>query len=272
MRYKEFLRYDMHVHSSLCGGKDTHEQFVRAAIDRGMRTIGFSEHSRVSALGLGMTEDDERYYREEIDRLREKYGNQIRILRGIEQDFYSDLPPLGYDYVIGSVHFLRVNGEYCRVDGSEEEMQEVIRQYFRGDVFAFLRLYFQTVSELPRKTACDVIGHFDLIANTCKNFFDTSDHFYLGYAIKAIQRLVDENVIFEVNTKAFFDSEYRMFHPSTVLLNYILGCGGRILFSSDSISNGELTRGFFGAATVCRSMGVGSFEILTEKGWEKSFI
>ena len=95
MRNEGFLKYDLHTHTSLCGGRDTHEQMVRTAIDRGIHSIGFSEHSRISVLpNRGMRQEDECFYRKEIERLRSIYGDQIHIFCGIEQDYYSDLPPL----------------------------------------------------------------------------------------------------------------------------------------------------------------------------------
>ena len=270
MRNEGFLKYDLHTHTSLCGGRDTHEQMVREAIKRGMHSIGFSEHSRISVLpNRGMRQEDEDFYRKEIERLRIVYGDQIRIFRGIEQDYYSDLPPLGYDYVIGSVHYLRVDGILCPVTGTAEEIRAIVKKHFGGDVFAFLRLYYQTVADLPRKTACDVIGHFDLIANinAQEPFFRESDRFYLGYVFKALDALIEQDVIFEVNTKALVDPCRRMPNPSLSVLQYLSAASAKIMLSSDAASSDELMRGFIQAAHLCKTLGFGSAAIYTENGW-----
>ena len=36
---------DLHIHTTFCDGKNSAEEMVLAAIDRGLKTIGFSSHS-----------------------------------------------------------------------------------------------------------------------------------------------------------------------------------------------------------------------------------
>ena len=108
---------DYHIHTTYSDGKNTPEETVKAAIEKGMTEIGFSDHS--------YTFFDESYclkrdkiaeYKSEIARLKEKYKSQIKILCGIEQDAFAECPAIGYDYSIGSAHYVRLGDEYVPVD------------------------------------------------------------------------------------------------------------------------------------------------------------
>ena len=81
---------DYHTHTTYSDGKDTPEEMVLSAIEKGLNEMGFSDHS--------YTFFDESYcikkdriaeYKSEIARLKAKYSDKIKILCGIEQDFYS---------------------------------------------------------------------------------------------------------------------------------------------------------------------------------------
>ncbi len=102
------IRTDLHIHTTYGDGRNTPEEMVLSAITMGMERIGFSEHSSVPFDPLeGMTGDNVRKYIDEISGLKEKYRGRIEILCGIEQDFYSEQDVSAFDYVIGSVHYLK---------------------------------------------------------------------------------------------------------------------------------------------------------------------
>ncbi len=112
---------DFHVHTTFCDGKDTPEDIVIEAISRGMKKIGFSGHSYTSFDEEPcMSVEGTQRYRDEIHRLKEKYHSQIEILCGIEQDYYADIQAEGYDYVIGSVHYVLIDGRYYTFEHNHE--------------------------------------------------------------------------------------------------------------------------------------------------------
>ena len=99
---------DLHVHTTYCDGKNTPEDLVLAALNRGMKCIGFSGHSYTFFdESYCMSKQNTARYRAEIAALKEKYKGKIKILCGVEQDYYSEEPTVGYDYVIGSVHYIK---------------------------------------------------------------------------------------------------------------------------------------------------------------------
>lgn len=50
-----------------------------------------------------MSSDGTKQYKNEINRLKEKYKNKIEILLGVEQEYFSKEPTDDYKYVIGAV-------------------------------------------------------------------------------------------------------------------------------------------------------------------------
>lgn len=99
-----------HVHSTWSDGRNSLEEMIRAALDRGYRYVGISEHSQIAAYAHGLDTARLQEQSAEIDRLQKKYET-IRILKGIEVDILSDgnldlddasLSRL--DFVIASVH------------------------------------------------------------------------------------------------------------------------------------------------------------------------
>ena len=94
---------DFHMHTTFCDGKNTAEEMVQRGIEIGLSVMGFSVHSPLTReCTWAIRPDKTAEYRAEINRLREKYADQIRIYCGIEQDCYTNIPPSGYDYIINS--------------------------------------------------------------------------------------------------------------------------------------------------------------------------
>ena len=168
---------DFHVHTRYCDGKNFPEEIIIEAISRGMKKLGFSGHSHTAfdeepCMSL---ESAERY-KQEINALKEKYKSQIKIFCGTEEDYYSDMSTQGFDYVIGSVHYVLINGEYISVEHTDEIFQRLIHAC-NDDPYEAAEKYFSLVSDVVRKTHADVIGHFDVLTKLNRNnkFFDESN-------------------------------------------------------------------------------------------------
>ena len=122
-----------HTHTTFCDGRDTPEQLVQESIRLGCPALGFSGHSYAFYDAACMPKENIRPYQAEIRRLQSTYSGQIRILLGIEQEYYSDEPTDAYDYVIGAVHNLRHGSEYRSVDHTRERLIAIVDDWFGGD-------------------------------------------------------------------------------------------------------------------------------------------
>ena len=230
---------DYHVHTNLSDGNNSLEEMVRAAIDLGLRKIGFSDHIYTSFdLSYCLTKEKTREYIETLKVLKDKYKEKITIYTGIECDYYSDYPLDEFDYVIGSVHYVNKDGKYYSVDSKEEGFLKTVKEIYNGNYYEIAKDYYNNVADVLNKTNADIIGHFDLITKyneDCK-LFDMRNEEYLSYAKKAIDKLIPYNKPFEVNTGAISRGYRTTPYPDLPLLKYIKEKGGRVILTSDSHS------------------------------------
>ncbi len=228
---------DLHVHTNYCDGKDKPEDIVLAAIDMGMKTLGFSGH--------GYTYFDESYcmskegteeYKKEIASLKEKYSDQIEILCGVERDMYTTEDTSSFDYVIGSLHYILVDGEYIPVDWKYEIIKDAADKYFGGDMTALAVYYLDAVSEVAERTKCTIVGHFDLITkfNENEQTIDVTNPRYISAYKKAIDRIMESCKLFEINTGAISRGYRSSPYPSPEIIEYIKNKGGEFILSSDA--------------------------------------
>ena len=87
----ESLRKDLHVHTAYCDGCGTPDEIVQAAIAKGLDVIGFSGHGHMPFdEEMCMSLDATDAYEKEVRAAAEKYADQITVLCGVEQDYFSD--------------------------------------------------------------------------------------------------------------------------------------------------------------------------------------
>ena len=230
-------RADFHVHTTFCDGTESPAAMVRAAIDRGLEAVGFAGHSHTPFdESWCMSPVGTETYRGEVEHLKAMYGAKIRIFCGVEQDFFSDLPPEGWDYVIGSVHYLRRGDDYLPLDESPELLRRAAAQYFGGDLLSLAEAYYETVAGVVERTGCSLIGHFDLIAkfNEGGALFDENDPRYVAAWQGAADALLRTGVPFEVNTGAIARGFRSVPYPSPAIHGYLAARGARFLLSGDA--------------------------------------
>lgn len=229
--------FDLHVHSVFSDGRDTPRDIVISAIEKGVKTLGFSDHS--------YTEFDERYciqrdkqaeYIRTINELKNEFSDKIKILCATEQDFYSTAPTSGYDYVIGSVHYVLIDGKYIPVDETADILKQAADKYFSGDILSLCEAYFENVGKVYEKTKCDIVGHFDLITkfNEQEQLFDENDPRYISAYRKAVDKIITDCKVFEINTGAISRGYRTTPYPSENIRSYIRQKGGKFILSSDS--------------------------------------
>ena len=249
----------LHNHTTFCDGDDSMEDFVRYVIADGGSAIGFSGHSHQSyEQDYTMTKESEKEYCAEIDRLREKFGDRIRIYKGIELEYFCDSDITPYEYIIGSVHLVKKDGIYIGVDSAKEEVCQSVREIYGGNWMAYVRDYYETVIRSASRPCVDIVGHFDLVTkfNEGQNLFSEESPEYLSAAIGALEELRKEDKIYEMNTGAI-SRGYRTapYIGSKEILRYMCEHGMRMTVNADAHQKENYRFRFAETAAVLKEAG-----------------
>ncbi len=238
---------DFHNHTTFCDGHADPEVMVKTAIERGIARLGLLIHSYTFfdesyCVQAGM----EQTFQQVIAALKEKYRGQIELYCGVEQDYYSQASTEGFDYVIGSVHYLRHGDEYSPIDVSREHTVAIVRDDYGGDWYSYAEDYFRTVADVAEKTKPDIIGHFDLAAkyNGEGDLFDESHPRYVAAWQAAADRLLTYDVPFEINLGGILRAGRHEPYPTLAMQRYLASRGARVLLSGDCHTAEALGVGF----------------------------
>ena len=178
--------------------------------------------------------DDTKAYVEEINRLKHLYKYDIKIFCGLEVDYFSEVNTDGFDFLIGSCHYIEKDGEYYSIDYSPEKFEKII-SVFDNDVYSFTDAYFKMMSDIVNKFDIDIVGHFDIIRkfNAGNRFFDINNADYLKTGKDAIDKLLTKCDVFEINTGALARGYEDALYPMPDFIEYIKKKGGKLILSSD---------------------------------------
>ncbi|WEW59349.1 histidinol-phosphatase [Emydomyces testavorans] len=174
------MPFSHHSHSGqFCPGhaKDSLEEVIQTAIEKGMQVFCLSEHmprhnedlypEEIGTNTLdSMLENEAAYFKEAIG-LREKYQSQINIPIGFESDWIrpssldlikGSLDEYPCDFFIGSVHHVHT----IPID-YDKDFYSRARQLSGGTDEKLFEDYFDDQYKLLMELKPPVIGHFDLI-------------------------------------------------------------------------------------------------------------
>lgn len=225
---------NFHTHTTFCDGENTPEEIVLAAIQKGFSAIGFSGHGNTPfdlRYCMKATED----YIAEIQRLKKKYKDKIEIVLGIEEDAAAWVDRSQLDYIIGSSHYLFVDGKYLPIDSDYGYFSKCL-DAFGGDPLALSENYYHAFCQYISERKPDIIGHFDLITKFEEQNPSglLSDPRYHAIAERYLKEAVKSGCIFEVNTNAIARGYRTAPYPSENLLRLLKGLDAKLILSSDS--------------------------------------
>jgi len=206
-----------HSHCTFCDGRSAPEDFLKFAISNNFRAYGFSSHSPLPFETFwNMSAIDMPEYLDEINRLKEKYGQQIEVYTGLEIDYldqtfnpsipyFQDLP---LDYRIASVHFLPrfevlTEKNMVCVDGPYEEFAQSVDIYYSGDIRKIIEHYYQSVYNMIEAGGFDIVGHIDKIYQNGHRYpgFDINADWYNEPFMACLELIAQKGYMVEINTK-----------------------------------------------------------------------
>jgi histidinol-phosphatase (PHP family) len=212
------------------------ERYREAANERGISELGISEHIYRFAQALDVWQHP--LWREcahdDIDDYCGFVREQTDLRLGIEADFIPGaedrianlLEARDFDYVVGSVHFLRedsLDTDDYSVWGSGRSPEEIWREYFR------------TLGEAARSGLFDILAHPDLVKvwGSAHPERPLPKGDLRRYYELAIDGIAESGIAIEVST-AGLRKRAREIYPAPAFLEMCLEAGAPVALSSDA--------------------------------------
>ncbi len=265
------IKADFHTHTYYCDGKNSPAEMAESAYKKGLSFLGISGHSHTDFEDYCMSAENTAKYVSEINQLKIQYNDKVTVLLGSERDYYGMDDGFKYDYLIGSVHYIKCSGEYLPVDLSSEAAERNINEFFGGDQYKYAEAYYELEGRIFERVDADIIGHIDLLTKfeEQKQHFDTSNPRYVNAWKTAIFELIKYNKPFELNSGAMSRGYRFTPYPSSDILKFIKENGGHIMLNSDSHSAENICFAYDAERALAISNGFKSSLILTGNGFEE---
>ncbi|MDH6304159.1 HisJ family histidinol phosphate phosphatase [Parabacteroides sp. PF5-5] len=211
------LLSNYHSHCTFCDGRSAPEDFVKFAVSKGFSTYGFSSHSPLPFETFwNMSDTDLPEYLAEIERLRKKYEDKLKIYVALEIDyldetFNASIPyfkELPLDYRIGSVHFLPISKELTEanmvcIDGSFEDYKNAVNTHFGGSIRKLAERFYDSAMKMVEAGGIDIVGHIDKVYMNGQRI-DSSlidAPWYKDLFISCLDLIAEKGIMVEINTK-----------------------------------------------------------------------
>ena len=255
---------DYHVHLRPDERENTAERFFTTANaeryretagERGISELGVAEHVYRFSAALEIWDHPfwRRYAHDDIDAycgfVREetdlRLGIEMDFVRGREDRIGTQLDARDWDYVVGSVHFLRdrsLDTEDYSVWGDGESPEKVWRRYF------------ETVAESARSGLYDIIAHPDLV-KVWGRAAPRPDGDLRRYYEPAVEAFAESGVAVELSTAGWRKPVGEQY-PAVPFLEMLVDAGCPLALSSDAHVPDQLGFEYARALAVLDQLGV----------------
>ncbi len=261
------IKTNYHTHTTFCDGKNTAREMVEAAIEKNFDILGFSGHSMFPySSDWHIQSREHQAYINEINSLKDKFKNKIKIYAGFEADYilgfctpsfknYKDFSP---DYLIGSVHFVPGKGGMLEADSSQQSFAENVKNYFGGNVKKAVQEYFYLEREMIQNSDFTILGHPDLIS--CQNTkdlkaFDDSSSWYKKELKLTAKKISSWGGCIELNTGGIFRKGLSTPYPSPYFLSLLKELNVPVMINSDAHTTSGLDAWFDEAVQYIKKAG-----------------
>ncbi len=243
---------NVHTHTSWCDGANSSWEMAEAAVRLGFSDLGFSSHAQeIGHPGYGIDVAMEDAYKKEIREVQDAYKGKLSILCGIERDTYSPSAAFGFDYVIGSNHYLPPKGgSYVAVDSSPEELKTHAQNWYNGNWHGMVQDFYADSLRNVQENKPTIVGHFDLLKkyNDGSLVFDEESSFYKDTALAALDEVAravkQYGGMVELNMGAFARGLCKDPYPAPFLLRHLAQTNTAVIVTGDSHSVEALDNGF----------------------------
>ena len=268
-------------HSSFVDGRGTVAEIAQAAAERGFASFGFTEHfttpphqefspdGKVSDL-YQRSDWIPRYVADvrsaetrHADRVRILLGAEVEYMRGREAWTRERLAAWPFDYLVGSVHFLRYDDLDVPIDWDRPRVLEALRR--AGSPERLYLDYYDHVLELIGWRLVHVVGHLDLM----KIYLEPAEQ-VASAAIRAkvaavLETMRDAAVALDVNPRGL-TKPCREIYPADWILARARQIGVAVTLGDDSHSAFEVGARLEHAVAALRRAGYETMATLRPGG------
>ena len=264
---------DYHVHLRLDDAPERFaETFTAANVDRyretaterGITELGVAEHIYRFTAALDIWEHPfwRRYAFDDLDAYCGFVREETDLKLGIEMDFVpgredriaNQLDGRDWDYVVGSIHFLRdhsLDTEDFSIWGAGESPEKIWRRYF------------DTLAESARSGLYDIIGHPDLV-KVWGRAAPVPDGDLRRYYEPAVEAFAETGVAVELSSAGWRKPVGEQY-PSAAFLEMLVDAGCPIALSSDAHTSEQLGFEYERAVELLQDHGVGEIAVFERR-------
>ena len=234
MAFRKILDMHTHTDNSFDGNHST--MFMCECAERlGLRGVAFTDHVETD---IFYQDDFDRRAKNsyfDIVKARDAFRGKLLVFVGVElgEPTYDTataeklLNTLHYDFVIGSIHNLRGQEDFCLLDvdnTDDEEIRDILNEYFEEE-----RL-------LAEWGKVDALGHLTYpLRYICGEHGRKVDLRDYSNQIEAVLRaLIHSGTALEINTSGLFQKLQSTMPPEEIVAQYRRMGGERITIGSDS--------------------------------------
>jgi histidinol-phosphatase (PHP family) len=236
------------------------ERYREAASERGIEELGVAEHIHrfVQALEVWShpwyrhwAHDDLDEYCDFVRGAGLKLGIEADFLPGREDRLQNLLDARDWDYVVGSIHFLRDDA----IDVHGESRWEAWDIWRGADPERVWARYFETLGEAARTGMFDILAHPDLV-KVFAGRVPVPDGDLRRFYERAMDGIAESDVAVEVST-AGLRKPVREIYPAPAFLEMCLEAGRPVALSSDAHLPEQLGFEYERAVKLLGDLGVG---------------
>ena len=217
-----------HTHTVRCGHvTGTEREYVEQAVRRGLKVLGFADHSPYLFDGgyvspMRMRPEQTRGYCDEVRFLAKEYESDIKVLVGVEMEYY----PKAFARTIDWMKQFRFDhlllGQH--MPGTEPELAHcIIPSDDKGRFASFIDQMIEAVDT----------GLFTYVAHPDMYNFTGDRNYYLTQVRRFCRKAADADIPLEFNLLGFTEGRC---YPNEDFFRTAAECGNRVILGCDAHS------------------------------------
>jgi histidinol-phosphatase (PHP family) len=244
------------------------DRYRESAADKGIEELGVAEHIHrfVQSLEIWSHPWYRHWAADDLDEYVEfaragglKVGIEADFLPGREDRLQNLLDGRDWDYVVGSIHFLRDEA----LDLHGERAWEPWDIWRGADPEKVWARYFDTLGEAARTGMFDILGHPDLV-KVFAGRVPVPDGDLRRFYERAMDGIADSDVAVEVST-AGLRKPVREIYPAPAFLEMCLEAGRPVSLSSDAHLPEQVGYEYARALELLNGLGVGEVAVFDRR-------